>query len=232
MEGDHTMTTTARPQTTAPVTTLGVTDPAAIATFLKGVPLDDAFWRRVHHRCDHCHVTGTTAVGALWRISLADDCQELYYLHTRCLRAHKAAHGLQSVEGRIPLRRPATDAPVVPSLRRRQGALSHQGRPSPLGHQADHLPVDAHQDAARRRPSVLPTRDARDARDARPPVAEEASATGGAWRTQTVVDPVDGPLTTLYRPDGRPAAYAAGADDAALLRVAERLNKRTPAVRA
>jgi len=90
-----------RPATT-PVT-LGVTDPDAIAAFLKGVPLDDAFWRRFHHRCDHCQETGTTACGALWRVSLADDCTQLYYLHTRCLSAYKCARGLRGVEGRLPL---------------------------------------------------------------------------------------------------------------------------------
>ncbi len=103
------MTTTERPQTTAPVT-LGVTDPAAIAAFLRGVPLDAAFWRRFHHRCDHCQETGTTVCGALWRVSLADDCTDLYYLHSRCLPSYKAAHGLRSVEGRQPHGRRAVTA--------------------------------------------------------------------------------------------------------------------------
>ncbi len=98
-----TMTTTARPQPTTPVT-LGVTDPDAIATFLRpGVPCDDAFWRRVHYECDHCHSHGTTVCGALWRVSLSDDCTELYYLHTRCLTPYKQHHELKTVEGRVPL---------------------------------------------------------------------------------------------------------------------------------
>ncbi len=97
------MTTTTRPQLATHVTTLGVTDPDAIATFLQGVPLDAAFWRRVHHRCAHCQELGATAHGALWRVSLEVDCQDLYYLHCGCLAPYKMAHGLRSVEGRRPL---------------------------------------------------------------------------------------------------------------------------------
>jgi len=88
--------------------TRGVTDPDAIAAFLRpGVPLDDAFWRRLHHRCDHCLKAGTTVCGALWRVSLQAECQALYYLHSACLPAYKRAHGLRSVEGRVPLVAPA-----------------------------------------------------------------------------------------------------------------------------
>ena len=53
--------------------------------------------------CVHCNTPGTTRCGALWRVSLADECQDLYYLHTGCLRDFKAAQGLRSVEGRQPL---------------------------------------------------------------------------------------------------------------------------------
>jgi len=85
-----------------------VANPDAIAAFLKGVPLDDAFWRRVHHQCDHCHERGATVCGGLWRVSLADDCTELYYLHSHyCLSAYKQRHGLKSVEGRVALAAPA-----------------------------------------------------------------------------------------------------------------------------
>jgi len=150
--------------TTTPVT-LGVTDPDAIAVFLRGIPLDAAFWRRFHHRCDHCQETGTTASGALWRVSLADDCTELYYLHSHCLSAYKRAHGLRSVEGRLPLAIPA---------------------PAP----ADLV----------------------------------SSNTTGMWRTWSVADPAAGAITTLYDPDRRAIAYAVGADDPALVRVAARLN--------
>ncbi len=118
------MTTTARLQTTAPVTTLGETDPAAIATFLKGVPLDDAFWRRVRYQCAQCGQWGTTASGALWRVSLADSCTNLYYLHTGHRNAYKQRHGLQSVEGRVPL--PLTGAAALPGAgeERRQATLA------------------------------------------------------------------------------------------------------------
>ncbi len=112
-----TMTTTERPQFATPVTlTLGVTNPNpdAIATFLKGVPLDAAFWRRFRYQCDHCQETGTTACGALWRTSLADDCTDLYYLHSRCLSVYRRVHGLRSVEGRLPLVDPAP-VPSVPA---------------------------------------------------------------------------------------------------------------------
>ncbi len=101
-----TMTTIDRPQSATSVT-LGVTDPDAIAAFLRGVPLDDAFWRRFRYQCDHCQRWDTTASGALWRTRQGD---ELYYLHARCLSAYKRRHGLRSVEGRLPLRRPAIAA--------------------------------------------------------------------------------------------------------------------------
>jgi len=95
-------TATDRPQLATPIT-LGVTDPDAIATFLRGVPLDAAFWRRFRYQCSHCHEHGTTVCGALWRVSLEPDCQDLYYLHCGCLAPYKIAHGLRSVEGRRPL---------------------------------------------------------------------------------------------------------------------------------
>ncbi len=187
-----------RRPTTVP---LGGTDPDAIAAFLRpGLSCDDAFWRRVHHRCDHCQETGTTASGALWRVSLADDCTQLYYLHSQCLTPYKAAHSLQSVEGRLPLRR-----------------LSTVGE-SPLL-------WNWHEDQARiRRESDEAGMAERDARTPSPAAADGASA---PWRTRTVTDPTDGPLTTLYSPAGHPTAYAAGVDDAALRRVADRLNMCT-----
>jgi len=206
--------------TTTPLT-LGVTDPDAIAVFLRGVPLDAAFWRRFQYPCDHCQETGTTACGALWRVSLANDCTELYYLHSRCLLPYKAAHTLQSVEGRLPLRRPAADAPALPWDRHEDDARIRREND-----EAGVAERDAHQDAARRRQSALSPQGALLA------VADALSAPSATWRTQTVTDPADGPLTTLYSPDGRPTAYAAGVDDAALRRVADRLNKRAPAVRA
>ncbi len=92
-----------RRPTTTPVT-LSVTHPGAVATFLRGVPLDDAFWRRVRYQCSHCGDTGTTVVGGLWRTGQGD---ELYYLHSHCLSAYKALHSLQSAEGRVPLVAPA-----------------------------------------------------------------------------------------------------------------------------
>jgi len=97
--------------TTTPLT-LGVTDPDAIAMFLRpGVPLDAAFWRRVRYQCSQCGQWDTTAVGALWRVSLADDCRELYFLHSRrCLASYKTLHSLRSVEGRVPLAEGATVA--------------------------------------------------------------------------------------------------------------------------
>jgi len=97
-----------RRSTTDPLT-LGVTDPDAIAAFLKGVPCDDAFWRRFRYQCDHCRRWDTTAVGALWRTGQGD---ELYYLHARCLPSYKRRHALRSVEGRLPLRRPAIAAAI------------------------------------------------------------------------------------------------------------------------
>ncbi len=51
--------------------------------------------------CAHCDQFGTTVAGALWRASLAPDCDDLYFLHTSCLAPYKVAHGLRSVEGRI-----------------------------------------------------------------------------------------------------------------------------------
>jgi len=60
------------------------------------------------HVCAHCHHIGTTATGALWRVSPSPDCRDLYYLHSGCLAPYKAAHGLRSVEGRIPRGQPAT----------------------------------------------------------------------------------------------------------------------------
>ncbi len=53
--------------------------------------------------CAHCHEAGTTVYGALWRVSLKPGCGDLYYLHSRCLDPFKAARGLRSVEGRLPL---------------------------------------------------------------------------------------------------------------------------------
>ncbi len=142
--------------------TLGVTDPDAIATFLKGVPLDAAFWRRVRYTCDYCREHGTTASGALWRTGQGDDCTDLYYLHSHCLPSYKRAHGLRSVEGRLPLTPPVSSAAAP-----------------------------------------VPT---------------------GMWRTWSVADPEVGAITTLYAPDCRAIAYAVGADDPALARVAARLN--------
>jgi len=55
------------------------------------------------HTCAHCQETGTTFSGALWRASLAPDCTGLYFLHSACLAPYKAAHGLRSVEGWLPL---------------------------------------------------------------------------------------------------------------------------------
>jgi len=52
--------------------------------------------------CAHCQQLGTTATGALWRISRLVGCDDLYYLHAACLAPYKAAHNLRSVEGRIP----------------------------------------------------------------------------------------------------------------------------------
>jgi len=54
------------------------------------------------HACAHCHEVGTTATGALGRTSLCAECPDLYYLHSGCLAPYKVAHGLRSVEGRIP----------------------------------------------------------------------------------------------------------------------------------
>ena len=88
-----------RRPTTVPLTGPDRQDAAA---FLRGVPLDDAFWRRFRYQCSHCHEHGTTVCGALWRVSLEADCQDLYYLHCGCLAPYKVAHGLRSVEGRLP----------------------------------------------------------------------------------------------------------------------------------
>jgi len=82
------------------------------------------------HRCAHCTLPGTTASGALWRVSLAPDRTELYFLHTACLAPYKAAQGFRSVEGRLPLadtrprlaRRPAPRAPTA-RLATRSAAL-------------------------------------------------------------------------------------------------------------
>jgi len=55
--------------------------------------------------CAHCHQPGTTVCGALWRVSPATShaaCDALYFLHSRCLAPYKTAHGLRSVEGRVP----------------------------------------------------------------------------------------------------------------------------------
>ena len=59
------------------------------------------------HTCAHCNVPGTTRCGALWRTGQGD---ALYYLHSQCLMPYKKARTLQSVEGRIALRRPAMAA--------------------------------------------------------------------------------------------------------------------------
>jgi len=56
-------------------------------------------WPR--HTCAHCHGTGTTLSGGLWRVSPSSD--EFYFLHTNCRDAYKTAHGLRSVEGQLPL---------------------------------------------------------------------------------------------------------------------------------
>ena len=96
------------PSSTAP-TQIAAPGRQDITTFLRGVPCDDTFWLGIHHRCAHCHDTGTTVCGALWRVSLADDCTELYFLHSRtCLLAYKRLHGLKSVEGRVALAEVAT----------------------------------------------------------------------------------------------------------------------------
>jgi len=52
--------------------------------------------------CVHCQQLGTTATGALWRVSRLVGRDDLYYLHGACLAPYKAAHTLRSVEGRIP----------------------------------------------------------------------------------------------------------------------------------
>ena len=52
--------------------------------------------------CVHCSHLGTTATGALWRVSRLVGRDDLYFLHVGCLALYKAAHGLRSVEGRIP----------------------------------------------------------------------------------------------------------------------------------
>ncbi len=112
----------------------------------------------VSYPCAHCGTFSTTASGALWRVSLADDCTDLYYLCCGCVKPYKRAHGLRSVEGRVPL---TDEAPATPA---------------------------------------------------------------GVWRTWSVADPAVGCITTLYDPDSRAVAYAVGADDPALARVAARLN--------
>ncbi len=53
--------------------------------------------------CGHCQTEGTTWRGALWRVAPSPAPGALYYLHTRCLDPYKVAHGLRSVEGRVPL---------------------------------------------------------------------------------------------------------------------------------
>jgi len=83
-------------------------------------------WPR--HACAHCHQTGTTLSGGLWRVSPSSD--DLYFLHTACLAPYKAAQGFRSVEGRLPLadtrprlaRRPAPRAPTA-RLATRSAAL-------------------------------------------------------------------------------------------------------------
>ncbi len=62
----------------------------------------------VVHKCAYCHQLDTTAHGALWRVSPLAACSTLYYLHTACLAPYKVAHGLRSVEGRIPRSRRAS----------------------------------------------------------------------------------------------------------------------------
>ncbi len=193
-----------RRPTTAP---LAGPDRQDIAAFLRGVPLDAAFWRRFRYQCDHCQEHGTTQSGALWRVSLADDCTELYYLHSQCLTLYKAAHALQSVEGRVPRRRPAPDARALPWNWHEDDARVRRE-----SYEASLAERDAHQDATarRRRQDTLPT------------AADGAAAT---WRTWSVSDPTVGAIiTTLYDPDGRAIAYAVGQDDPALARVAARLN--------
>lgn len=64
-------------------------------------PYTVAVCRHAVHHCDHCHQPGTTAIGALWRVSLHPARADLYFLHAHCLGFYKAAHGLRSVEGRI-----------------------------------------------------------------------------------------------------------------------------------
>lgn len=54
----------------------------------------------LRYTCSHCTGIGTTADGALWRVSLAAD--GLYYLHSACCTPYKAAHQLRAVEGRLP----------------------------------------------------------------------------------------------------------------------------------
>ncbi len=191
--------------TTTPVT-LGVTDPDAIATFLRGVPLDAAFWRRFHYQCDHCQETGTTACGALWRVSLADDCTDLYYLHTRCLSAYRRAQGLRSVEGRLPL----TDTPLSAAD---DDAEDRAQAATEALHAADCGEI------------ALSGRERATLEHQAMPLVDTAPATSaGMWRTWSVADPAVGAITTLYDPDCRAVAYAVGRDDPALVRVAARLN--------
>ncbi len=52
--------------------------------------------------CVHCTHLGTTATGALWRVSRLVGRDDLYYLHVACLAPYKVTHNLRSVEGRLP----------------------------------------------------------------------------------------------------------------------------------
>jgi len=62
---------------------------------------------RARYTCSHCGTVGSTGNGALWRVSLRPEDRSLYYLHARCRTPYKHAHGLKSVEGRIPCALPA-----------------------------------------------------------------------------------------------------------------------------
>jgi len=68
--------------------------------------------------CDYCGQSGTTVAGGLWKTS-EEAHAPLYYLHSRCLLSYKAARGLRSVEGRLPLttgKRPRVSAERTPYL--------------------------------------------------------------------------------------------------------------------
>jgi len=92
----------------------------SVATSRDAHPHTDAYISLSRsYTCAHCQMGGTTVAGALWRVSSCAACDQLFYLHTACLQPYKIAHGLRSVEGRVPLTHRAAPLGRAPAIMKR-----------------------------------------------------------------------------------------------------------------